>query len=306
MMGYDGPGLLLRGLDGGSPLGFLAAVGTLRTVALAEPKSDWRMRWVGREAMWLPEVSSQRAISPEGLVDTLMPVLRLESTPEFDFDNNLTVSPETFGKVARDAQCRALKDDRRYADFVAAFGCEAVTTDKREIEDTGLRTMSGAGNQHFLGTMKQLVERTSASDLRQSLFNPWTYSNRKLGLRWDPHEDRRYALRWANPSDGDGVPTMRGANRLAIEALPLFPTVPMGRHVKTTGFTRNERTDWFSWPIWGTSIGIDSVRSLLALAGIQKLEPDRPKLHARGVVEIYRSRRITNGKYRNFLPARPA
>ena len=76
--------------------------------------------------------------------------------------------------------------------------------------------------------------------------------------------------------------------------------------MKTTGFTRDYRTHWFSWPIWGPYIGIDLMRSLLALAGIQEREPDRTILHGMGVVEVYRSRRIANGKYRNFLPARPA
>ena len=302
----DGSNLLLHGLDGGNPLGFLAAVGTLRTVTLAEPSADWRMKWVEREAMWLPEISTRWAITPEAFIDLLITSLRPESTPEFDFDRNLTVSPEKFGEVAQEARRHASRHDRRYADFVAAFGCEILTTDKGEIQDTGLRTMSGAGHQHFLGTMKQLVNETSACDLHRSLFEPWTYPDRKLGLRWDPQEDRRYALRWANPSDGDGVPTMRGANRLAVEALPLLPTSPMGKSLKTTGFTRNERTDWFTWPLWECVIGIDVVRSLLALAETQESEPDRPKLHARGIVEIYRSRRTTAGKYRNFSPARPA
>lgn len=306
MPGNDGRGLLLPGLDGGNPLGFLAAVGTLRTVALAEPRSGWRMRWVEREAIWLPEISSQQPVTAESLVNVLTPALRRRSTPEFDFNNNLAVSPRTFREVAREAQRQALQDDRRFADFVAAFGCDALKTDKGKIQDTELRTMSGAGHQHFLGTMKQLVEKASAFDLRRSLFEPWAYPDSKLGLRWDPHEDRRYALRWDNPSGGRGVPTMRGANRLAIEALPLYPTTPIGRRLKTTGFTLNERTDCLSWPIWDSSIGIDLVRSLLAFAGIQELKPDRPKLRARGVVEIYRSRRTTNGKYRNFMVARPA
>ena len=305
MPGNDRPGLQLCGLDGGNPLGFLAAVGTLRTIALAEPQSDWRMKWVEQEARWLPEISGQRAITTEAFIDLLMLALRLDSTIEFDFGNNLSVTPETYVKVVKEAQFRALKNDRRYADFVAAFGCEVLTNDNGKIQDTGLRTMSGAGNQHFLGTMKQLVSSTSASDLRQSLFKAWTYPDRKLGLRWDPQEDRRYALRWANPSDGDGVPTMRGANRLAVEALPLYPTMPVGRRVATTGFTQNERKDWFTWPIWDVAIGMDLVRSLLASAEIQELEPDRSKLRARGVAEIYQSRRKTIGKYRNFLPAHP-
>ena len=304
------PGLVLNGLDGSNPLAFLAAVGTLRTATLAEPNSDWRMKWVERHGTWVPELSAARAISPKALVELLMPALHLESTPEFDFDKNLAVSPEKFEKVAKDAQRRASREARRYADFIASFGCEAlVTPDGKKIQDTALRTMSGAGHQHFLGTMKKLVKVTGKRHLHQSLFETWSYEDDMLGLRWDPREDRRYALRWDNPS-GDGVKTMRGANRLAVEALPLLPTIPvgrpMGRQLATTGFTRHDRAVWFKWPIWERSLGLDVVRSLLALAEVQAPEPDRTRLRVRGIVEMYRSQRIANDRYINFSHADPA
>jgi hypothetical protein len=44
----------------------------------------------------------------------------------------------------------------------------------------------------------------------------------------------------------------------------------------------------------------------LSLAELQKHEPPRDKLAALGIAEIYRSQRVTAGKFRNFTPARPA
>lgn len=310
------PGLVLNGLDGSNPLGFLAAVGTLRTVALADSRVDWRMKWAESHGIWHPELSAEQTVSQEGLVELLGLALRRESTPEFDFAQSLNVSPERFGKEAYAAQDRASIRDRGYADFMTSFGCEAlVTSDGKSIQDTALRTMSGAGHQHFLGTMKQLVEDTEEDHLKRSvfkkdylkrsLFNTWDYGDEKLGLRWDPGEDRRYALRWENPS-GDIVKTVRGANRLAVEALPLLPAIPGSKRVGTTGFTQRDKATLFTWPLWDCPLNLEVIRSLLALAEVQHSEPDRAKLGAMGVVEVYRSRRITTGKFRNFTHAQPA
>ena len=300
-------GLVLNGLDGSNPLGFLAAVGTLRTVALAKPDALWCMKWLMHDGAWTPALSADGPVSATTLVDLLCRELQLKSTPEFDFDKNLNVKPEQFKDVAETTQSKAQPQDRRYADFVAAFGCELYETRYRKsIQDTALRTMSGAGHQHFLGTMKQLVQGTQSAHLRSSLFESWSYSDAKLGLRWDPEEDRRYALRWDNPSDGSGVKTVRGANRLAVEALPVLPTAPGARELQTTGFAKRNGAVLFTWPIWQVAVGIDVVRSLLALPELQKPEPNREHLKAMGVVEVVRSRRITVGKYRNFTHALPA
>ena len=299
----DERGLVLAGLDGRILLGFLAAVGTLRASTLAEPSGNWRMKWVSYGGVWTPELLSNRAIAPTDLVQLLAPVLK-RPTPEFDFEMNLAVTPERFREVAHKAQLCSSARDRGHADFLAAFGCDALATNDGKIQDTALRTMSGAGNQHFLGTMQQLARKTDVEDLRRSLFEAWTYSDRKLGLRWDPQEDRRYALRWDNPTAGNGVPTMRGANRLAVEALPLLATVPTRMRLETTGFVRNERR--FSWPIWDCPLGMEVVRSALSMAGTQSPEPDRSVLRAVGIVEVYRSQRFTVGNYRNFTIAHPA
>ena len=299
--------LTLAGLDGGNLLGFLASVGTLRTLALAEPKADWRMKWGFRSGAWIPDLVSAMVSSAGLLSETLAAALQRDPTPEFEFAKNLTLTQEEFAKVARDAQGRALRHDRVFADFVASFGSEVFSTrDGKRIQDTALRA-SGAGNTSFLGDMKDLVGETTAHDLHRSLFKHWDYADRKLGLRWDPEEDRRYALRWGNPSDGKGVPTMHGANRLAAEALPLLPTAPGARKLHTTGVDqRDDRSVFLTWPIWEGALSVDVARSLLALRELQAPEPDRIALRARGIVEVYRCQRIPNGRYRNFTRAIPA
>ncbi len=101
--------------------------------------------------------------------------------------------------------------------------------------------------------------------------------------------------------------TERGANRLAVEALPLFPVQPTASGLGTVSLTeRPGEGVFFTWPIWEPAIGLDPVRSLLALKELQGNPPDRRTLRLRGVAEVFRCRRITIGKYRNFTHAVPA
>lgn len=296
--------LLLNGLDGSNPLGFLAAIGTLRIATEANSSANWRMSWKEQDGYWSPVLLGDRTLTADSLIELLMLALT-EKKDAFEFADDLTINCKEFRKVAQSASDAADLTDRHDADFIAAFGCDSlpVSAKNSRIQDTALRTMSGAGHQHFIGSMRELVESTKSDHLCASLFEPWQYSDPKPSLRWDPLDDRRYALRWEEPS-GDPVCTMRGANRLAVEALPLFPTAPGEKKLHTTGFTqRRGKEVLFTWPIWEVPLNVDTVRSLLSLAELQEPRPDRKSLLARGVVEIYRSQRITRDKYRNFTPA---
>ena len=304
-------GLLLNGLDGANPLAFLAALGTLRVINEHKTVSpcDGRMFWKQNHGYWSPVISVDIPLKKEELIRIIMSQPRkIESHPVRLFPyNDLKISCEEFYHVAYDAQNKATFTDHQYADFISAFGCESlpVSEKDRDIQDTALRTMSGAGHQHFIGFMRELLVNTGPEHLQSSLFEPWQYSDLKPSLRWDPYDDRRYALRWKEPS-GDPIRTMRGANRLALEALPLFPTQPIERKLHTTGFSQSRNKDvLFTWPIWEIPLSIDAVRSLISLDELQKPLPNRESLSARGVIEIYRSQRITNGKYRNFTVATP-
>ena len=302
-------GLLLSGLDGGNLLGFLAATGTLRVVTHADPTGRWRLGWKVYGGAWTPILFGEEKLSERDLIDELLiPVLKgKDSDPAeaFEFADNLSISQEQFRDVAKAAQDAAKFDNQRSADFIAAFGCESLATSDKKIQDTALRTMSGAGHQHFLRSMRELVETTEQHHLWSTLFETWQYSDDRPSLRWDPADDRRHALRWKRPA-GDPVRTMRGANRLALEALPLLPTAPQAKELHTTGFSqRRGEGVFFSWPIWECPLGTDVVRSLFSLAELQNTRPNRGRLQAMGIVEIFRCERITVEKYRNFTPAFP-
>lgn len=298
-------------LDGSNPLAFLAALGTLRSLSLAWPEADISVRWQKNYA-WTPVLGSSSPIAADIVIEALMRQLNgTHKSPYFvALGDDLNVKPEKFKEFARNAADDSRPDNRVWADFAAAFGCEATSTRDGSIQDTAFRTMSGAGHQHFLASMRAIAEKTEEVHLRKALFEPWKYDDpvTKLTLRWDPVDDVRYALRWRDPS-GDPARERRGAvlgaNRLAIEGLPLFPAVPLGGQLYTTGFRGRKSTDTFwTWPIWDCPLTVHVVRTVLAYPELQADAPNRASLAHLGIVEVYRSQRITVGKLRNFSPPR--
>lgn len=308
MSNYNG--ILLKGLDGSNPLAFLAALGTLRTLTLALPGEAVKMNWEQSEGAWRPRVRCSLSGDTDAMIERLHQLLA-EAThrASFAIGDNLNLPADVFRehllKATESVQPLAEPMTRVDADFLAAFGSDAVRNDDGTMQDTALRTMSGAGHQHFLKRFRELVAKTEADHLRRSLFLPWDYADdgRGLNLRWDPLDDRRYALRWADPST-DPVKTMRGANRLAIEALPLISTMPTGHGLATTAFEgRGARDTYFTWPIWTTPVSMDVLRSLLH--SISRMKSDAVFRRGLQIPVLYTCARITIGKFRNFTPAVP-
>jgi len=302
--------LLLSGLDGANPLGFLAALGTLRTVNRAASEYKPELFWCVEDGAWRPILQTAAELSPDILIAKLHDALKqMKDHDTWALGDNLNVAPAVFRSYAQKAACNAHPDGSIHAEFAAAFASEAVieTMPGKDavVSDTALRTMSGAGHQHFIGFMRQLVELTNADHIANALFSTWRYDDQKPSLRWDPEDDRRYALRWNEPS-GDPIKTVRGANRLAIEALPLLPVMPRMGKLETTDFaTAGSSHTYWTWPIWNHAIGIDVVRSLLADKRLCKPAENSQSLSRIGVCTLFRSQRLTVGKYRNFTMGVP-
>lgn len=307
--------LILAGIDGANPLAFLAALGTLRTLSLAWPQSGVKMAWTAHTGAWRPILSASVALTEDGIVAIFAERLsRMADHPALAFADNLNVKPPAFRTFAEAAKAAAMKaddvDGGIAADFAAAFACDVLATEEGAVQDTALRTMSGAGHQHFLAFMRSIVKQTGPEHLRKALFARWTYDDAVTNqtLRWDPADDSRYALRWRDPS-GDPARKkgggMLGANRLAIEGLPLVTCAPVGATLRTTGFTGSgARSTFWTWPIWTCPVGLDVCRSLLAHASLLGDKPNEHiHLRALGVTAAFRSQRITVGKFRNFAPA---
>ena len=302
--------LTLPALQGSTLLGFLATLGAFRTLATLPESREVRMRWVPSGGSYCPVLRFPTPVEPDSVVAKLQTALRrLAGHYVITVDKDLKIPRANFRQLATKAAEDFLShSDPTAADMVAAFGCDAVCNDEGTIEDTGFRTMSGAGHQHFLEFMNVLAKDTTADQLREALFGPWRYRDSSPTMRWDAEDDRRYALRWDEPSK-DPVRTVRGANLLAIAALPLFPVVPTsGTTVATTGFSgRGSRDTFVAWPIWTGWLSLDAVRSLLALKEVQdRSSTSKIAFDSLGVAVVYRSQRINpTSKYRNFTPAAP-
>lgn len=300
--------LLLSGLDGSNPLAFLAAMGTLRALTRAQPDTRIRVAWGQAGGAWRPALHAGDLDQAGVLASLVEQCGRTKNHPTLHIADNLTLSIEVF---RRHALGQAATSETDATAYVTAFGCEATANDAGRIADTALRTMSGAGHQHFLKTMRDVLATVTDAQIRRALFDAWDYADplRGLNLRLDPFDDKRYALQWADPS-GDATRGTRGnmigANALAVLGIPLLVVAPIRGELQTTGFRGRRSADCFwTWPIWDGPLSLDVVASLLALAELQEVQPPREHLSRLGIVEIYRSQRITTGKFRNFTPAMP-
>lgn len=308
----------LVGLRAHNLLAYMAALGTLRVATFHWGASVVHMEWSVQEGNYHPrlvvEAELDRHQFLSGLFEQLASSKKISALSLAD---DLTIPVGDYRRSLQDEQGRASFEDRCNVDFLASFGSEVIESTAGgkptgQIADTAFRTMSGAGHQHFLGTIRTLITDTAEQHLEKSLFQDWWYDDplEKHSMRWDPMDDIRYALRWDKPS-GDKTRkksgSMWGANRLAVEALPLYPVQPTGIRLETTAvLEKRGQPTQVTWPVWDGLLGLDEVRSVLALSRLQDERPDRRWLGAFGIVEIFRCQRITQGKYRNFTPAWPA
>ncbi len=212
-----------------------------------------------------------------------------------------------FKEYACELIATASLKDRAPLDFLAAFGSDAIL-DKNgaHIQPTPFSFVSGSGNQFFLDTARELISRVNARRIYETIFEPWDYRDIRLSMRWDPIEDRRYALMDRDPtSSGNEARTMWMANLLAYRSLMLFATAPAGARLGTTGWCeRRDRTggakrQFFTWPIWEFPASLNVVQSLLQLRELVAPKPSRQELEERGIAEVYRVERIEWGSGTN-------
>ena len=213
------------------------------------------------------------------------------------------VSGEAFAEAARAWALEAGGATRRLVDLAAGFGSEAIVDQDGNLEPTQFSKHNGAGGRSMLADVAKLMVQLEPDRLEAALFHPWTYSDEKLGLGWDPADARSHALMAENPEKMGSV-TMHGANLLAFEGLRLMPAVPAGRRLATTGTSRVGGERSFSWPIWSAPLGVDAIRTLVALNRAQEERPDRSGFARLGIEEVYRAEHFTFGKYPRFRPAR--
>jgi len=304
--------LPLPGLDGSNPLAFLAALGTL-LICEHWAKSDNRPDWL----RFPPKLHWGDALNPHTPVLYLTapqpaPDLFAQQLADHLVQSHIEHPAHTMieilgdknadtAKRIRDSFTAAGSDQQLAMDWSTALACEASP-----VAASQLQTVR---KDYLVGNLKSIISNNRASHLTRTLFNVWDYADalNNQSLHWEPTEDRRHAYQWFMPS---GDPTrskhggMLGANRLALEAWPLFPSFPADGRVATRGFRGSRVTETFlTWPLWDQPLGADAIASLLALHWLQSKYADPRAADALGIRSVFRLQRILVGKTPNFTTA---
>lgn len=276
-------------------------------------QKDYLKAWVEEETLKLREATIKKKVDYEDARQVWLSELKKSVySDELSLGKTLSITLDEYRCIANDViGSNISNNNRRLADFLSAFGAESVV-DGDKISSTPFCFITGSGHQYLLATIGKLMEVVDAGRIEQCLFSPWTYDDEQFSLRWAPIEDRRYALMWTDPGDTNRNPskTIWAANLLAYNGIRLFPVADIGGRLGVTGFSEFKGENFFSWPIWQGFIGINSVRSLLSLATLRELSPDRKKLNKMGIIEVFRCQRLRIGtpplvKF-NFSAALPA
>lgn len=298
----DRPSLVLCGIDGSKPLGYLAALGTFRVVANEVPNHNPLFSWKQTEGAWRPVICFDDGFQgdQDWMIDLLID--RLETDPDNHPAIRLAQNDTLRHKQFLDVVLQSDLAHRIDADWLSSSGSDAAPTDAISQLQTSRR------DYHAIN-IKGLLTETEMDHLSRSLFETWDYADPIAGvsLHLEPREDRRHAYQWHTPS---GDPTrkssggMIGANRLALEAWPLFQSLPSGDRLRTVGFhgLRANNTQ-LTWPIWTGPIPIAVVRSILSFRELQPESIESEKLSPIGIAHAYRVKRILVGKTPNLTSA---
>jgi hypothetical protein len=300
----------LEGLEPDNLLAFLALLGLLRALETAAVRP--RAYWAGlplRPVLSLPEPMTEAEVAEAAAAGCA----ELAVDHAFDGEKDLT-----FDSVRARTMLEASAEpgQRRRAALLGSLFSDGAVNDDDRILAAPLCAMFGQGHQHFLTRLsdvprgvlpKPLARKRNAPDLnapallQAALFQPWTRNGETDSFRWDFLEDRRYALRFKNPS-GDSGRTEHGANRLAAVALAVMPGAAVARRrgirFLTLGSELGDGGLGITWPIWRHPTSLAGVQALLGHPALVAEEADG--LHHLGVLERRRAQRIANGKFMNF------
>jgi len=295
----------LAGIDGTHLLGFMAGIGTFALLdahARERGSSPPRLSFT-RDGTAIVEVGGQTPPQVVGAVFERLQILKAIYVRELA----AVMNPRQFTAQSYAAFARA--GGRERSDNLAGLAFHAGTDD--EADESSLCAASGAGHQHLIQSMRDVLSLVEPTHIDVALFRPWTRSyevppekrkelalgNRKPTLRLEPADERLYALRLTNPTTTNDFKTELGAQALAIPAFALLPVVPMKTPMCVSSRRVGSRIA-FSWCLWDEPAALPTVRSLI-YAGAQN---DR-SLRQRGAFAAFSVERIVVGKSYAFTPS---
>lgn len=299
-------GVELTALIGLNPLGLFAALGALDVATRTLPERTVTLHWSD-------ELEPVAHLSGVESIDELVELCdrdreRWRRSPVLTWGpdgeplNDLKHELDVIRRWIEATLEVATPDDRADIDLLGALVAEGAVAGKGDSKPTHFHFT--AGQQQFLKMVRELRDGIDADRLREALVGPWRYDSELPVLGWDARGERIFALRGFNPSNEkkSGVP---GADWLAFLGLRFFPVSVRQGQLYTTGCAGTWKDGTFTWPLWSVPLTAPVVASLLADAGIRRLD-DRARA-ALGIHRLLRSpiRRSDQGGRGSFGPAEP-
>lgn len=302
--------LVLTGLDGQNPLGFLASLGLLRVLT-----DDAARRGVAiprlafsREALAIVQTDlALEAIVASVLDDAraqeMNPALALAytkgGTRVARTDPAAVCDLKPPKEVARELLAECALGTSRAAALAAAWFSELVQDNNGNTKPTALHFT--AGQQSFLEMAETLRHEVTELDVREALVGPWTNESTLPSLSWDSSTSRNYALRASDPSK-EKRGSVAAANWLGVVALEFFPVAVRRGRLVTTAVVGGWKDSVFYWPLWEVAIGAQTAASLLRVDAGRWTAAERSAL---GIARVYSAKitRSDQGGYGSFSPA---
>lgn len=297
----------LEGLEPDNLLAFMALLGLLRALELARPEWQPRARWEPESYPWHPSLVLAKPASQLEIAEAAS-----LGAAKLSDGHHATGEANDLRWTLADLQALRARSNVDMHGIIDALATDCgVQGDDQQVLVTPFCFMFGQGHQHFLKRLRQIPKICEQPDtamlkVASSLFRPWERAPGAEGFRWDPAEDRRYALRARDPRK-EKTTAEAGANILATLALPICSVIAV-RHrsawhalTPATRFAVDGAIE-FTWPLWSQPSRLAGIRGLLAHPELAKEEP-RPG-YVPGVFAIWRARRISVGRYLNVTPAK--
>ncbi len=294
--------LIMEGLPGNNPLGFMAALGV--QVALSEQGYDCALHWTD-------QAMSHPVLTPAFELEEIAACVASVAT---SWLSGSALSKSVNTKLALSApQMREYLEQARSEGSVAVLAscliAENSLDNSKKAKPTDL--FFTAGQQKFLGIVRSVLEVEDATEYKTAvvtdLSQPWRYVGTGDSLMWDVVDDRDHALSSTDPSK-ENKPNNPGAEALAVLGLSRYPCFASSNGTLTRGCAGSWKRGQFVWPLWGSPARYFTVGSLLdhVSPSIVKHASKRlPFYKGWSIRKVYQSqiRRSDQGGYGTFGPA---
>lgn len=327
-------GVLLGGIDGGTPLGFLAALGLLRiwverqggdSEAGSDPRLSWRQLDAWRPSFHGPTSLDEIAVAvhEDAGMWAQAPLL------QFRYVKLEKKGPKTVGGLKAPVavlrawliERRKLRDEASLA-YAAALMCESTTEEianpatLEQQQEAGIAVSQDvrldqstertffdftARNAQFIEQLEHIRAHLDPNIIRAALERGESDPNTPRSMDWDPAADTPGAI-----YTGYRRGFLPAHEWLAFRGLVHFPITGQGTRVRNTACSGRRLDGELCWPLWSVPAGLDAVRSLVAYPGLARLNADGRR--ALGIVTVLCAglTKKADGRSGTFSPSRPS